>query len=153
LGICPGRAKGNRPLSTRTIYDRLLDDHLCGNAEGSTVRKTLGILLAETTGFPLRCIESTKYPGKAKEKQRQTLTNRGEQALDLWMNENIGIVWHTMDEPWLMEERLLHEASFPLNLAGNKHHPFHAELSAKRRSAKRRALTMDSVIEQTKRKA
>ena len=153
VGICPGKAKGNRPFSKRTIYDRLLDDHLTGNAEGSTVRKTVGILLADKTGYPLRCLASVKSPNKAKDKQRQTLTNIGEQTLDRWMNVNLGIVWKTLAEPWQLEDRLLHELSLPLNLAGNQHHPFHAELSAQRKTARDRAIAMDSVLDQTRRKA
>ncbi len=147
LGICPGRAKGGKPLSDRTMYQRLVSDHMKGNAEGSTLRLTLGILLAEQTGFPLRCIQSRSNAHKPKNKLRKTFTNRGEQALDDWLNENIFMTWQELDQPWLLEEQLILELSVPLNLQGNKQHAFHSELSQLRSDAKKSAVEADAVID------
>ena len=145
VGICPGKAKGNKPLSNRrTIFDRI-KEHAKGNAEGSTLRETLGVLLAEKTGFPLRCIMSKKNPNKPKKDQRVTLTNQGEQTLDRWLNDNAFVVWNQLEEPWLLEESLLNSISLPLNLDGNKHHPFHETLSRLRKEARLKARELPSV--------
>jgi hypothetical protein len=50
VGIGPKEAKGARTPGTRTLHDRLRD-HLVGNAEGSTLRLTLGCLLADHLGI------------------------------------------------------------------------------------------------------
>ena len=118
-----------------------------GNAEGSTLRLSLGALLANTTGFPLRCILSKSSSSKPRNKLRKTLTNQGEQALDAWMDRNIFLVWKEMEKPWLLEEELLKELSIPLNLQGNEQHPFHPELSRIRSNAKNQAVAMDPVLD------
>jgi len=41
--------------------------------------------------------------------------------------------------PWRVEEELIRSVSLPLNLDQNRHHNFHAALSAMRRAAKMRA--------------
>ena len=74
VGISPKNETSRANLRTRICQ------HYRGNAEGSTLRRTLGILLAEKSGFPLRRVGSGK---------RMTFTHIGEQWLDEWMVECI----------------------------------------------------------------
>ncbi len=69
---------------------------------------------------------------------RETLTNKGEQALDRWMAENAFVGWQVDPTPWVTELRLLREFRLPLNIDNNAH-PFAARLSAIREQAVRRA--------------
>lgn len=73
VGISPKAPPANGRPPSRSSLRKRLQTHYCGNAEGSTLRKTLGCLLASETGFPLRRVGSGG---------RQTFTNPGEQALD-----------------------------------------------------------------------
>ena len=107
------------------------------NAFGSTLRKTLGVLLEDELGFRLQRIESKKNPGKTKG-LRETLTNKGEQALDSWMAENAFVTWHVDPTPWVTELLLLRKFQLPLNIENNAH-PFAAHLSLIREKAVQRA--------------
>jgi hypothetical protein len=131
LGISPSAPpkKTGRAASKQNLRKRI-DSHICGNASGSTLRKTLGCLLAEGLGYPLRRVGSGK---------RLTLTHLGEQALDAWLDDHAAIAWHVEASPWISEERLTGELSLPLNIQGNEQHPFHDELRAIRSASNERA--------------
>ena len=101
-GISPD--KKGKPNSKSTLRTRLRT-HYFGNAEGSTLRRTLGILLAQQSGFPLRRVGSGK---------RMTFTHLGEQWLDHWMEENTRISWILDPEPWVLEENMFKSVSLPL---------------------------------------
>lgn len=103
--------------------------HYAGNAEASTLRKTLGCLLADELGIELRLVGSGK---------RQTFI-RGEQQLSAWMSDNALVSWVVCDRPWEVEEQLIRSVDLPLNLEGNRSHLFHPELSRIRSAAVRRA--------------
>lgn len=93
-GISPKEPPATgRPASRSTLRKRLRT-HFRGNADGSTLRKTLGCLLAKEAGFPLRRVGSGS---------RQTFTNPGEQALDACMAENAFVLWHVCHQPWSLE--------------------------------------------------
>ena len=100
-----------------------------GNAEGSTLRLTLGCLLEEELGTQLRRVGSGK---------RMTFTN-GETILSEWLENNAFVVWMVHPEPWVLEEELICRLSLPLNLDQNKKHPFHKTLSDIRKLAKQKA--------------
>ena len=70
VGISPDKA--SKPNSTQNLRKRITY-HYRGNAEGSTLRRTLGILLAKESGYPLRRVRSGKT---------MTLTHAGERWLD-----------------------------------------------------------------------
>ncbi|NTU73801.1 hypothetical protein HGB07_06595 [Candidatus Roizmanbacteria bacterium] len=123
IGISPD--KKGKPNSTQTLQHRIRY-HYQGNAEGSTLRRSLGILLMSESGFPLRRVGSGK---------RMTFTNKGEQWLDSWMRDNAFVSWIENDEPWILEEELLHTFALPLNIQGNRHHSFAAELNKIRKRA------------------
>src|SRR5215469_3107384 len=58
VGISPNRPPGNgRPPSGQSLRDRVRY-HYTGNAEGSTLRKTLGCVLADQLGIQLRRVGS-----------------------------------------------------------------------------------------------
>jgi hypothetical protein len=125
-GISPKEPPRNgRPPSHQTLADRVRY-HYTGNAEGSTLRLTLGCLLAERLGIQLRRVGSGK---------RMTFS-AGENILSEWMAENAFVTWMTHDEPWIVERDLFRNFSFPLNLADNLHHPYRPALSAERSRAK-----------------
>ena len=115
-----GTASATQTLQQRVRY------HFQSNADGSTLRRSLGILLARESGFPLRRVGSGK---------KMTLTNKGERWLDSWMQENAFVTWIDNDEPWVLENQLFHTLALPLNIQGNKHHPFAALLTKMREEA------------------
>jgi hypothetical protein len=100
--------------------------HYQGNAEGSTLRMTLGCLLADRLGIPLRRVGSGT---------RLTF-GAGEQLISRWMQDNAFVTWEIHPEPWVREAQVIREVLLPLNLDLNKAHPFHSQLSAMRREAK-----------------
>jgi hypothetical protein len=100
-----------------------------GNAEGSTLRLSLGCLLAHQLGIELRRVGSGV---------RMTFST-GEQRLSDWLAENARVVWTVCDQPWRLEEELIAGLNLPVNLDQNRNHAFHQTLSELRRTAKARA--------------
>jgi len=123
VGISPDKA--GKPNSKENLRKRITY-HYRGNAEGSTLRRTLGVLLAQQSGFPLRRVGSGK---------RMTLTHRGEQFLDEWMDKNAFVSWIEHPSPWELERELLDTLSCPLNIQGNTRHPFCGQLRQVRSEA------------------
>lgn len=124
LGISPKDERSRQTLRKRIVY------HLRGNAEGSTLRLTLGVLLAPISGFPLSRVGSGR---------RMTFTHAGEQWLDQWLEQNAAVCWIDHPEPWVCERDLLATTSLPLNIQDNRHHPFCAHLQLARQVAKAEA--------------
>ena len=128
IGISPTKRGIGPPPSRQTLRDRIRY-HYRGNAEGSTLRLTLGSILAEQLGIELRRIGSGK---------RMTF-GRGEALLSDWMAENAFVTWQCCEQPWLLEEQLISQVCLPLNLDQNGRNAFHAVLSRVRSSARERA--------------
>ncbi len=129
VGISPKAPPTNgTPVSRQTLRSRVRY-HYRGNAEGSTLRLTLGCLLADSLGIELRRVGSGT---------RMTF-GTGESTLSAWMAANALVCWVEHPRPWETEEALIRSVSLPLNLQGNQHHPFHAQLTAIRAAAKQRA--------------
>ena len=129
VGISPKRPPmDGSPPSRQRLLTRI-PYHFRGNAEGSTLRRSLGCLLAESLGIELRRVGSGR---------RHTFAD-GEIRLSEWMGENALVCWLPAQEPWLLESQLIAELSLPLNLSGNQDHPFHQELSAARKHQRLRA--------------
>ena len=126
VGISPkappaiGRPSG-QTLRSRVRY------HYRGNAEGSTLRLTLGCLLEAELGIRLHRVGSGS---------RLTFTPAGEEELSRWMAENAFVAWAETSEPWAWEHQALATLDLPLNLSGNAHHSFHGVLRATRAAAK-----------------
>ena len=127
VGISP-----KNEASTQNLRKRITN-HYRGNAEGSTLRLTLGTLLSETSDFPLRRVGSGK---------RMTFTHLGEQWLDGWMDRNAFVSWLKHEAPWEVESGIFKDLSLPLNIQDNDHHPFAKKLSAMRIMAKKQARQM-----------
>jgi hypothetical protein len=123
VGISPKDSNSRENLQKRITY------HFRGNAAGSTLRLTLGVLLAKESGFPLRRVGSGK---------RKTFTHFGEQWLDNWMDKNAFVCWVEHPAPWELELELLKSLALPLNIQDN-HHSFSNELSKLRKEAGRLA--------------
>lgn len=129
VGIAPRRTPSNgKPPSTQRLRNRIRY-HFRGNAEGSTLRLTLGCLLSERLGIELRRVGSGK---------RLTF-GAGEARLSQWMDDHAFVAWSTSNEPWQVEHDLIKSTALPLNLDMNSHHPFHEVLTKCRRLAKARA--------------
>ena len=130
VGISPKPPPITGTPSRQTLRTRIRY-HYRGNAEGSTLRLTLGCLL----GIELRRVGSGR---------RMTFA-AGEQTLNEWLDRNARVAWLTCGEPWRVEEELIRSVSLPLNLDQNRNHQFHATLSEVRRAAKMGARTLPVV--------
>ena len=113
--ISPKNSQSRQHLRKRITY------HYRGNAEGSTLRLTLGALLAPYSDFPLRRVGSGR---------RMTFTHLGEQWLDAWMDRNALVCWIEHPEPWMPERELFQSKNLPLNVEGTRHRPFSATPTA-----------------------
>ena len=129
VGISPkAPPKNGKTPSRENLYKRIRY-HMRGNAEGSTLRLTLGCLLKDNLEIELRRVGSGK---------RMTFTD-GEAKLSEWMEDNAFVVWANNPEAWILEEELITKLSLPLNLKGNENHKFYATLSKLRKEARERA--------------
>lgn len=118
VGIAPGRAE-----SSATLASRVGGQHIGGNTGSSTFRLSLAALLFEDEGWqPLR------------RKKKVVLSAVDNRALREWQQENAGLCWCLVDEPWAgsMERDVIAEMKPPLNLAENSSHPFHGTMSGAR---------------------
>ena len=90
VGISPDKI--GKPNSRQNLRKRITN-HYRGNAEGSTLRRSLGVLLTRQSDFPLRRVGSGN---------RLTFTHLGEQWLDGWMEKNAFVCWVEHPTPWDM---------------------------------------------------
>jgi hypothetical protein len=128
-GISPKEPpKNGRGPSKETLRSRIRT-HYTGNAEGSTLRRTLGCLLAERLRIELR-----RYGSGTR-----LHFGVGECDLSRWMDKNACVSWLRLPQPWRLEAHLLQTLDLPLNLDKNNRHPFHPTLTAIRGEAMRRA--------------
>jgi hypothetical protein len=136
VGISPKAPplKGN---PSRSTLRKRIRTHYRGNAEGSTLRRTLGCLLVSTLDIKLRRVGSgTRY----------TFTNRGEQILDQWMDQHAFVTWVEAKKPWEIEKELLSSGlNLPLNVDGNPSQGAVAVVCATRLKARRLADQLDIV--------
>jgi hypothetical protein len=121
-GISPREPPGNGRLPSRQNLRLRLRAHYAGNAEGSTLRKTLGCLLSRELGLQLRRVGSGN---------RKTFVY-GEQVLSAWMAENALVSWVTRERPRELENALIAGLDLPLNLEGNSRNLFHQILAQAR---------------------
>jgi hypothetical protein len=131
VGISPKAPPATGAPSRQSLRSRIRY-HYRGNAEGSTLRLTLGCLLLHSIGVELRRVGGG----------RRMTFGVGEQILSDWLDRNARVAWLACDEPWRVEEELIRSVSLPLNLDQNRHHTFHSVLSKMRRAAKMRAREM-----------
>ncbi len=130
VGISPDhRGKPN----SRSNLRKRIKTHYSGNAAGSTLRRTLGVLLSGISNFPLRRVGTGS---------RMTFTHPGEQWLDYWMERNAKVHWIAVEAPWELEDTLIASIPLPLNIQGNAHN-FRTALSEMRRQAAAEARLME----------
>ncbi len=129
VGIAPSRSGSRSSLRTR------LRGNLRGNASGSTLRLSLGCILADVIGLHLQPTGRT----------RRLTWGDGEQALSAWMDDHAFVNWLEIEAPWDIEADVVSRLSLPLNLEHNKGHPFHDTLSRLRTDARLLARSFVSV--------
>jgi hypothetical protein len=124
----PPRPNGKQPVS-QDLRKRIRYHFGAarGNADGSSLRKTLGVVLADELGIELRRIGSGRHI---------TLAG-GEAVLNQWLADNAQVSWVVRQEPWIFEDELVSALELPLNPQGNN--AFHQELKRLRRDAVLRA--------------
>jgi len=111
-----------------SLNERIKNQHTNGNAEGSTLRFSLGCLLEDKLKIQLCQVEPKRFDNEEK------LTN--------WINENALIVWTLDDKPWLKEVDFIKKTSPPLNIQHNRQHPFCPSLIRIRAEARERAKSL-----------
>jgi hypothetical protein len=107
-----------------------------GNAEGSTLRLTLGCILSERLRIELRRVGSGK---------RLTFS-QGEARLSEWLDRNARVTWYVCDELWKVEEKLIATLNLPLNLHQNSSHCFFPALTQLRSVSKARARALPILL-------
>ena len=117
VGIAPARPSPGRPPSRRTLRTRLRF-HFRGNARGSTLRLSLGCVLADELGVSPVCVC-----------RGDRIRFRDEKPLSEWMTRHARVCWVERHHPWELQERALRTLDLPLNLAGNRGHPFRSVLA------------------------
>lgn len=132
VGVSPGPPPASgRPSVSQDLRKRI-KFHFGGvgaDAGGSTLRKTLGVLLGGELGFELRRVGSGR---------RSTFAG-GEAVLTQWMAENVLVSWVVRPEPWHFEEKLIANLDLPLNLNDKTRNAFYPQLTKIRRDADRKA--------------
>ncbi len=129
VGISPKAPPENGAAPSKQSLRQRIRNHFNGNAEGSTLRLSLGAILASELGIELRRVGSSG---------RRTF-GPNEEVLSNWMATHARVVWLEHSTPWELETEVICRLSLPLNLAGNRDHPFHPRLTAIRRDAKEHA--------------
>jgi hypothetical protein len=129
-GISPKKPSADGRVSRQSLRPRIRS-HYARNASESTLRLTLGCLLADRLGLELRRCGMTG---------RRTF-GAGEKELSRWMDRHAFVSWIEDERPWILEDHLIAVLDLPLNLDQNKHNAFHATLTAAREQAKRHADT------------
>lgn len=128
-GISPKAPPRNgRPPSRQTLRTRIRT-HYTGNAAGSTLRLTLGCLLANQLSIELRCYGSGS----------RRHFGAGERDVSRWMARHARVSWLTDPTPWIVEEEVIAHLDLPLNLDQNANHAFYATLRRARAEAARAA--------------
>ena len=128
-GISPSKPPTNGKAPSRQTIRSRIKYHFRGNAAGSTLRLTLGCLLADELGLELR------RTGSGTKRH----FHQGEWVLSDWMAEHALVSWIEHSEPWVIEDELIANLDLPLNLMGNRRHAFHQTLSSARAASARRA--------------
>lgn len=122
VGISPRKPSATGRTSKGTVRDRLVT-HATKDASRSTLRRTLGVLLADDLGLTLGVHRGREHYGP-----------EGEALISHWLDANARIAWVVDPAPWEAEEELLAQATLALNLDGRSD-AFARSISSRRRSA------------------
>jgi hypothetical protein len=126
VGISPKPPPANGTPASRQQLRSRLRQHYRGNAAGSTLRLTLGSVLAAQLGLRLRRVGSGR---------RLTFAD-GEPILSGWRGSHARVCWMAHPRPWELEQALVARLDLPLNLHGNNQHRFYRQVRAIRAQAK-----------------
>jgi hypothetical protein len=126
VGIAPRKPSAAGRESASHLKARITA-HATKDASRSTLRLSLGVLLADELGLVLGIHKDRANWGPA-----------GELELTRWMNQHARISWVVAEAPWVIEDELLAQASLALNVDGRTD-AFAASLSARRKQARRAA--------------
>ncbi len=125
VGISPSKPRSDGSGGSRQTIRRRIRHHCRGKASTSTLRRSLGCLLADELGIELNAYGAS---GKCH-------FGSGEAALSEWIAEHARVSWIEHPEPWLVEDHLIATLDLPLNLEGNQRHPFYSVLKRRRRDS------------------
>jgi len=120
IGITPRRPSTHAVSRKRSGLRGRIRTHYRGDADRSTLRRTLGCLLKQDLGIHLAPMGGS----------HRLDFGEGETALTQWMASNAKVVWMLYDSPWQVEPEIISLIRPPLNLQHNHDHPFHSTLSA-----------------------
>jgi len=123
VGIGPARSS-----STQTLRTRVLGNHLGGNIGSSTFRLSLAALLLEKLEL---------HPTQRGKKAH--LAPPENHRISARQRENLRLTWAVHPQPWRIEGAVISTLGPPLNLTGNRRHPFHQTMSQARRELRARA--------------
>lgn len=122
VGISPRKLSAAGRVSKGNLRKRLVT-HATKNASQSTLRRTLGVLLADELGLTLGVHGGREHYGP-----------QGEALISRWLIENARVAWVVDPEPWKAEDQLLADATLALNLDGRTD-TFARSISVRRRAA------------------
>ena len=125
VGIA-GKSEGSK----NTLRRRICNQHIGGNREASTLRKSLGYLLKERLGIVLRRRKTGTY----------WFDKEDELRLKKWIIEHARVAWKEDDNPKGIEDAAIRSLSLPLNIKGNDDHPFFPVFKKIRDQAKKNAI-------------
>lgn len=129
VGISPSAPPAGGGRQSRQTLRKRLRQHYRGNASGSTLRLSLGSLLAEQLDIQLRRVGRT---------ERLTFAD-DEAVLSRWMAERSRVCWVEHDSPWILEGAIIANLTLPLNLKQNSRSAFYSGLKEARAVQRRRA--------------
>jgi hypothetical protein len=125
-GISPKAPPRNGRAPSRQTLRSRIRTHYTGDAAGSTLRPTLGCLLADN-GLSI----ALRRYGSGSRRH----FGAGERDLSRWMAERARVSWLFVSEPWIVEEELIAVLDLPLNLDQNANHAFYGTLQKRRADA------------------
>ena len=96
------------------LKSRILGKHFGGTADSSSLRLSLGCLLAQKLGICL-----WKFHKKDEGKFRYTFSDRGEGKLSMWMAKYARVAWVVSEDYDRLEQRVISEYRPPLNTEDN----------------------------------
>lgn len=129
-GISPKAPPRNGRAPSRQTLRSRIRTHYTGNAAGSTLRLTLGCLLADN-GLSI----ALRRYGSGSRRH----FGAGERDLSRWMAQHAQVSWLAVSSPWIVEEELIAHLDLPLNLDQNANHAFYGTLRQRRADAARAA--------------
>lgn len=124
---------GKKSESKGHLRGRIFNQHIVGNAEGSSLRFNLGILLRR---------KDSRIELKRKGHKRVEWSH--EEDLTEWICKNALVAWIELKRPWLIEEQAVKNFGhlLPLNYRHNENNEFAQALKRERESMRSEVLKL-----------